>query len=342
MKTIPKRCIGAILIMISTLLVSETVLADSPADPDTILFNGNKYQIAFYDDFTYLDKDKWAYCPEQKRQDAGGEWRDSCSVVEDGKLVITCDVAEDGTPVSGGIRSTGEYEQTYGLYHIRFMLEKADGLWYAFWLLTDQMIDSSVGNGATDGAELDIMELVPHIGQYGMSVHWDGYGENLKSCFEYKDINDSFYDRYHDLWYLWNEDGYRLYMDGLDEDSLVFNFPGEEYGDGTCAVPCDLIISAEFGTWGGEIDRAQLPAHLYVDSVQIYKEAPDKTISVGEKAKFTVRKKAARVEVSDPSIATAKARKKKVTVTGMSSGTVTVMAYNKKGNVLGSWVVKVE
>lgn len=237
---------------------------------DRITFGGKNYALTFSDDFDYFDPDKWALCPEQVRQDAGGEWRDSCTAVENGELVITCDIAEDGTPISGAIRSTKKHEQTYGLYHMRFKADKADGLWYAFWLLTDRMNDSSVGNGAKDGAELDIMELVPHTGELGMSVHWDGYGSGLKSASKYAEVDDDFYDSYHELWYEWDKDGYRLYLDGTDEAALVFDFDGEEYGDGTCSVPCDMIISAEYGTWGGRINKAQLPAHFRVDYVQVY------------------------------------------------------------------------
>ena len=54
--------------------------------------------------------------------------------------------------------------------------------------------------------------------------------------------------------------------EGRDQDEA-----GDEYGDGTCAVPCDMIISAEFGSWGGDIDTAQLPAHFYIDHVRVYK-----------------------------------------------------------------------
>ena len=268
-------------LMIAVLLISLTAgryaacnTAPETAQPEKeVLLSGEKYTLAFSDEFDSFDSGKWAYCPEQERQDAGGEWRNSCTSVSGGDLVITCDVDGSGTPISGAIRSTGEYERKFGLYHIRFKAEKADGLWYAFWLLTDSMDDSTVGNGATDGAELDIIELVPHTAELCTSVHWDGYGKDLKSCCELTHVTDDFYDTYHDLWYLWDEHGYSLYMDGLGEDSLVFDLPGDRYGDGTCAVPCDLIISAEYGIWGGDIDRKQLPAHLYVDFVRIYEAA---------------------------------------------------------------------
>lgn len=245
------------------------------APQKTIRFGGKKYRLSYYDEFNTFNKKRWAYCPEQERQDIGGQWRNSCSTVHNGKFVITCMLDDDGTPISGAIRSTKDYEQTFGLYHIRFKMEKANALWYAFWLLSDGMEDdSTVGNGATDGAELDMIELVPKPKEMCMSVHWDGYGKHLKSYCETKHVDDSFFDGYHDLWYLWDKDGYRFYLDGKKIKNKVFDFNGKKHGDGTCAVPCDLIISAEFGKWGGKLKRSQLPAHLYVDYVRVYNEAP--------------------------------------------------------------------
>ncbi|MCR5720149.1 MAG: family 16 glycosylhydrolase [Lachnospiraceae bacterium] len=268
------HCLLLAALLATTALTScknkETQTYKKPAD--TISFNGKEYKLTFEDDFDFFDTDKWAYCPEMERQDVGGVWRDSCSRVEDGNYIITCSLADDNTPMSGGIRSNGKYEQTYGLYHIRCKMEKADGLWYAFWLMTDRMEEGSVGNGATDGAELDIFELVPGAEELCMSVHWDGYGDELKSRFDLIDVDDDFYNTYHDIWYLWDKDGYHFYLDGTDSENLVFDFPGDEYGDGTCAVGCDMIISAEYGIWGGDIDPAQLPARYYVDLVQVYSE----------------------------------------------------------------------
>lgn len=160
--------------------------------------------------------------------------------------------------------------------NIRFKVEKADGLWYAFWLLTDHMEEGSVGNGAMDGAELDMMELVPHTGEFCMSVHWDSYGKDLKSYCELYHVDDNFYNRYHDLWYVWDEKGYRLYMDGTDEQAWKFQFEGEKHGDETCAVPCDLLISAEYGSWGGTVEPTQMPAHMYVDYVEVYVDSRQK------------------------------------------------------------------
>ena len=103
-----------------------------------------------------------------------------------------------------------------------------------------------------------------------MSVHWDGYDDNLQTHCEVTHVDEDFYDRYHELWYIWDQDGYRLYMDGMDESNLLFNFSADEWGDGACSVPCDIVISSEYGTWGGPIDYSKLPAHFYVDYVRAY------------------------------------------------------------------------
>ena len=244
---------------------------------NTLSFNGKKYVCTFSDEFNSenLNTKNWSLCPQQFRQDAGGKWVDECSTFENGNYVITCTTDENGKPISGGIRSLGKFEQTYGLYNIRFKVEKAEGLWYAFWLMTDKMSDATVGNGATDGAEIDIIEVVPHDKAYYTTIHWDGYGENLKSKHPTgKTIYDSFYGVYHDLWFLWDENGYKLYMDGTDSAHLIYNMSGTQYGEGTCQVPCYLKITAEFGLWAGadKLDETQLPAHFYVDYVRVYKE----------------------------------------------------------------------
>ena len=240
---------------------------------EEIVFNGKRYALTMSDDFDIWDKTKWSKCPQEKRQDAGGYWANKCSTVEDGNLVITCTMTNNGIPMSGGVQTKRAFDQTFGLYHFRFKMDKADGLWYAFWLLSDSMgNDRTGGKGAVDGAELDILEVVPHTGDFEMSIHWDGYFEHLKSYSEGIRVSDDFYDTYHEIWYLWNEDGYKLYLDCTDEKSLVFSVSGKDHGDGTCKVPSYLIISAEYGTWGGEIDETQLPAHFYVDYARVYSE----------------------------------------------------------------------
>lgn len=141
--------------------------------------------------------------------------------MENCNYVIKCFLDENGKPISGGIKSAGRFDQTYGLYHIRFKMPKTNAMWFAFWLMS-----------------------------YGMG--------------------EEFYDEYHDVWYLWDENGYQLFIDGLSEKNRKFNFSGEEHGEGTCQVPCYMILSVEYGVWGGALDETQFPFKIYVDSVSVY------------------------------------------------------------------------
>ena len=281
-------------LFIPVFFVLVLFLGCSSIDDDSSVVTGNinkdgsinleHFELTFCDDFESgtIDETKWRYSPEIKRQNAG-YWKNECSSFENGNYVITCKADKNGgLPLSGGIQTNGKFEQAFGLYHIRFMIEKADHLWYAFWLLCDEMENDTKADGsAIDGAELDIFEIVPGANEgkadFGSSVHWDGYGENLKSAsnFDFShSIRDfsTFYGKYHDIWYLWDKDGYKLYLDGTEEKNLVYNLPGDKYGNGVCSVPCYMIISAEYGIWGGELDVTQLPAHFYVDLVEVYKE----------------------------------------------------------------------
>ncbi len=244
--------------------------------------NLQNFTLTFRDDFDSeeLDTGKWRYSPEIERQKAGW-WKNECSSFKDGNYIITCRLDKDGNPISGGIQTNGIFEQAFGLYHIRFKIDKADGLWYAFWLLCDGMEYDKTGDGsAADGAELDIFEIVPgadkanNRADFGTSVHWDGYIEgNLKSKSDFsKHLYDDFYGKYHDIWYLWDKDGYKLYLDGTSRQNLVYDLPGDKYGNGVCSVPCYMIISAEYGIWGGTLDPSQLPANFCVDLVEVYQE----------------------------------------------------------------------
>ena len=266
-----KRNILILLAIVSLILLS---CCKEPDVPGQVNINGKKYSLVLSDDFEFWDTDLWLRCPQIERQDAGGWWKNKCSDVIDGNMVITCSIDNNGTPISGAVRTRPKHNQTFGVYHIRFKMEKADGLWYAFWLLCDEMEnDTTGGNGAVDGAELDILEVVPGPGEFAMSVHWDGYGDNLKSYSDWIYVSDDFYDRYHEIWYVWDQNGYSLYLDGTDSGSRVFSISAKQHGIGACSVPCYLIISAEYGEWGGEIVPEQLPAHLYVDYVEIYSES---------------------------------------------------------------------
>ena len=192
--------------------------------------------------------------------------------LENGYLNVGVSRADDGTLISGGVRSRTKRErnlfsQARGYFEIKCKLPKATGCWSAFWLMSDV---SKVGNGAIDGAEIDIMESFDvKNGLINHAIHCDGYGADHKStgC---ETRNKNLYDgKFHTFALLWNENGYYFYVDGIQTnklDNTQSNFLG------SCTVATYLKITTEFGTWGGTVNDNLMPDALVVDYIRAYKE----------------------------------------------------------------------
>lgn len=247
---------------------------------EEIQFNGKTYVETFSDNFEgeQLNPRKWEKCPEWQRQDWGGFWNNNFSKVEDGHLVISAG-RKEGKLLSGGVRSCLKYEQGYGLYKIRFMIDKkTSGLWYAFWLMGHTV--GNIGGGAVDGGEIDIFEVLPNdpnqpVGKknyLNSAVHWDGYGPEHKSKGSQFYIDDSFYGQWHEVTFEWTKDYYKAWLDDAEEPYWNTEGQAEAYG-GIVRKKNYMKITAEFGKWGGNVDDEALPAHMYVDYVKVYKEA---------------------------------------------------------------------
>ena len=246
---------------------------DPPADTSKITVEGKTYSLAFSDEFegTDLDYTKWEKCPEWQRQDLGGYWKEDLSYVQDGNLVLEGRM-ENETLYSGGVRTRGKFQQNKGVYVFRFKATETSGMWSAVWLMTDE--EANVGNGAVDGAEIDIIEFIQndpweskgHKKYLNSAVHWDGYEENWQHNGSKYYVGDDFAGSWHEGVFLWTDEGYRLWIDG----NLAWNGNGSEYG-GTCQTENYIKITSEFGTWGGEIDESKLPAKFYVDYIRVYR-----------------------------------------------------------------------
>ena len=259
--------------------ISHDIGQNLGGNEESISFAGKNYIPVFYDDFNgkELDEDRWERCPEWPRQDAGGYWSNNCSFLEEGNLVIEAKKDENGKLVSGAVRSKGKFEQNGGLYKIRFKAEKASGLWYAFWLMTDRV--SKIGGGAVNGGEIDIIEILPNDPwqeegkktYLNSAVHWDGYGDRHKSHGSQYYIDDSFYDQWHEVTFEWTSEYYKAYLDDSSEPFWDSTIEGAETWGGIVKSSNYMKITAEFGKWGGEIAEDALPARMYVDWVKVYK-----------------------------------------------------------------------
>ncbi len=265
-----KKYVALLMVVVVVSFVIVACVGCTPNYPP-LSVDLSEYDLVFYDEFegTDLDPTKWKRTEEQLRQaSAGGTgwWRDECTQVADGNLVLTS-MFKDGELKSGAVDTKGLFENTYGYYEIKFKVDKTQGLWYAFWLQCDGV--TSVGNAGKDGTEIDVFEIIPVHKEFQTNFHWDGYGEDhqVGSGTPLK-INDAFYEEWHIVKFLWTEQSYTVELDG----EVTFHTEGDDnakYG-GICAVDTHLKFSSEFGSWGGKVIEDMLPATMLVDYVKVY------------------------------------------------------------------------
>ena len=240
---------------------------DTEEDYKTITLEGKKYVLAFEDNFdgTELDTDKWERCPEWQRQDLNNYWSDEMSYLDgEGNLIIGMkyDEASDRY-LSGGIRSKGKFEQTYGYYEIRCSINNVPGYWTAFWLMGESVADTTLGG--RNGTEIDIMETPYYdTGEIQNSLNWDGYGAQHKVSWNV--VKRNVYDgKYHTFALLWTNKEYVFYTDG--EETWRTN---AKEAQGTCQVPLYMKITSEMGSWAKGLDNSRLPDYMKTDYVRVY------------------------------------------------------------------------
>ncbi len=255
--------------MIFALIQSLNSVVINPPEPkhDNLTINGKEYVLTFEDNFdgTQLDLTKWERCPEWKRQNLNNYWDDSMSWLDgEGNLIIGMDYDEDGDRyISGGVRSKGLFQQTYGYYEIRCKINEIDGWWTAFWLMGESVANEN--DSGADGTEIDIYESAYFSEkQIQHTLNWDGYGEAHKS--EGRVVSADVYDGdYHTFSLLWTRTGYTYYIDGVKTwktDAAA--------AKGTCKVQLYMKITAETGSWTGLPDENFLPDLMKVDYVRVY------------------------------------------------------------------------
>jgi|GEM_PF-725987 len=221
-----------------------------------------EWVLTFYDDFDgdEIDFTKWSRCPEWERVGGACRWSDKESFV-DGKGNLIIQVSErNGKYYSGAIRSINKFEQAYGYFEIRCQLQKEEGFWGAFWLMSPGV--NNVGNDGRDGTEIDIMESAYlSTSKINHALHWDGYGDYHKSEGVAVTV-PGIYEGFHTFALEWNKDEYIFYIDGYET--------WRSSAGGVSQVPAYLKITAEVGSWAGNIKNAKLPDAMIVDYVKVY------------------------------------------------------------------------
>ena len=248
---------------------AEIPEAAEPAEPaseePSLTLDGVTYRLTFEDDFDgdALDPKKWALCPEWKRQDVGGYWRNSEVEVRDGTLRLRARIDDDGTPVSGAVRTLGLFEQAYGYFECRMMFPSTTGFWGAFWMMCGDV--GAEDGTAVSGAEIDIIES-GECARRGVNhaIHWDGYGAAHKSVSKILPRRADLYEGWHVYGLRWTKDAYIFYIDG--EETWRTSEPG------ICERPGYMKLTTEFGSWAAPIVPEELPDYCQIDWVRAWAE----------------------------------------------------------------------
>ncbi len=242
-------------------------------------------KLLFFDDFNdELDTSVWNVHDELRR---GGYWDKDQAFTKDGNLVLRTVQKEDGKYYMGAIDTMNKYETHFGYFEAKVLLPKASGIWAAFWLMPQGMMN---GNPTSDvsvcGAEIDIMES-PYYNPIGLkgvmptdkdtyqcAVHVGDYGDNYLKKEEFVNsdrvdgVDVNIYDGWHTFGLDWTSEYYRFYYDR----QLVFEITDKKL---ISTVQDDyLFLSIEIG---GSDGVAAKPSFLFANGVD---KNPDGTFPI--------------------------------------------------------------
>lgn len=211
----------------------------------SLLPEGKSFRLVWNDEFngSSLDLSKWGYRTNFWGKPA--HWfakpEDGCVEVKDGKIHLKLKKLPNGQFVSPqlqtgavmwdtpamenppgfwwlGKREPSKFTHRYGYYECRARLQQESGWWSAFWMQSEQQgctVDPSIS-----GIEHDIMESFSPGEILPACFHYNGYGPDYKS-FRVPDCPRNELSmlrldktQYHVFGFLWEPDGYSLYVDG--------------------------------------------------------------------------------------------------------------------------------
>jgi alpha-L-fucosidase len=224
------------------------------------------YELSWSDEFEgkVLDFEKWDYRGLGPRRDAFNV-KDAVLLDGEGYLVLTTKRVKDKYHTAM-IGTQGKFETAFGYFECRVKLQTQIGHWSAFWLQSPTL-GESIGDPGKAGAEIDIFEYLRNRGdKIQHTLHWDGYGKSHKSAQKIAEIPGLSHG-WHTVGFLWMPTHYVFYMDGRETWRT---------NKGVSHRPQYIILSLEVGKWAGDISKAELPDHFYVDYVRVYKEVAAK------------------------------------------------------------------
>lgn len=259
---------------VMTILLLLCILFISSVDKGDTLQEKKQWKLVWADEFDQIegiDTLIWSKIPRGR-----SPWKrymsdfDSCYTIKNGNLVLYGIVnytqKNDSSPyLTGGLYTKGRHLFKGGRIEVRAKLRGAQGAWPAIWMVAEDV-------PWPYGGEIDIMERVNHDNFVYQTAH-SHYTYNLGIKYP---------DQAHT--YSINPDDYNIYSVDIYPDRLVFsvnhnyNFTYPRIENQTQKQfpfyqSYYLLIDMQLGgAWTGKIDKAELPAEMWIDWVRYYKE----------------------------------------------------------------------
>ena len=225
------------------------------------------WQLVWSDEFdgTGIAKTNWNY-------DIGGNgWgnneleyytnRPENAKVENGNLLIIArkEYLSGRDYTSARLKTEHLHNFLYGKIEARIKMPVGQGLWPAFWM---------VGQDASIGGEIDIMEHINFDNKIYGTMHWNNFGKDTSSggnttC----DVTT-----FHVYSITWDQYSIKWYLDGNKyfQDNIAYGMNGTEEFHSPFFIFLNLAVG---GNWPrNPVYATPFPDTVYVDYVRVYQQ----------------------------------------------------------------------
>lgn len=219
----PRRAMAlvmAVMILLATGMLSAAS-AQNGAD------SGSMQTVLFFDDFdgSELEESRWCCETGYLRNDELQEYRAQNVSLEDGCLMLTARIEEDGVRTSGSVHTAGRFEFGPGTtLEVRARLDGGPGAWPAIWLQSSRFTPQHPDEVWPAGGEIDLMEAYPPKKGYETTIHYrDEWGDMAKKRLASMKTDVSKWHTYGLIW---------------TEQTLTFTLDGKPYAEAKTADYC--------------------------------------------------------------------------------------------------------
>ncbi|MBI3883142.1 MAG: family 16 glycosylhydrolase [Sphingobacteriales bacterium] len=234
------------------------------------------WQLVWQDDFNTISND-WTF------ETGGTGWgnnelqyyrQENASIVN-GNLVITAKKEDFGGKnyTSARMKTQGKKFWKYGKIEIRAATPAVQGIWPAFWLLGENITNTSW----PACGEIDILEHINTDSKNYGTMHWANAEGNYVSYGGNIDVAGL--TNFHTFSVEWTSTAIKWFIDGVKyhEASIANNINSTDEFHENFFLILNVAVG---GNWpGNNIDNNSLPSTLVVDYIKVYQDLPIQTQS---------------------------------------------------------------